>query len=219
MPMVSGLVRSVQSVLAVVCGTVVYYFVDGVRTNAAILTSAATDEENDSVSKLNILVGQLKDNKEMILMIAVFVVTSLVVYFVRTLAIEHAWTIAIVAGTVIQVVGVAVGYAIVGISGRTASVIIGGAVSMLVCFVVQFFAMNLDYARTERVQFGDDDYYYYVVAIPKRAIASKEKTVKRFSNTSTMGRKMEPARRSEKDLAAAKQAIAEEFDIDKDLLK
>jgi hypothetical protein len=219
MPMVSGLVRSVQSVLAVVCGTVAYYFIDGVHTNAAILTSAATDEENDTVSKLNILVGQLKDNKEMILMIAVFVVTSFVVYFVRTLAIEHAWTIAIVAGTVIQVVGVAVGYAIIGISGRTAGVIIGGAVSMLVCFVVQFFAMNLDYARTERVQFGDDDYYYYVVAIPKRMIASKEKTVKRFGNTATMGRRIEPSNSSKKEVDAGKQAIADEFGIDKELLK
>jgi hypothetical protein len=34
-----------------------------------------------------------------------------------------------------------------------------------------------------------------------------------------MGRKMEPANRSEKDLSAAKQAIADEFDIDRDLLK
>jgi hypothetical protein len=219
MPMVSGLVRSVQSVLAVVCGTVAYYFIDGVHTNAAILTSAATDEENDTVSKLNILVGQLKGNKEMILMILIFVVTSFVVYFVKTLAIEHAWTIAIVAGTVIQVIGAAVGYAIIGISGKTAGVILGGAVSMLVCFVIQFFAMNLDYARTERVQFGDDDYYYYVVAIPKRMIASKEKTVKRFGNTATMGRKIEPSNSSKKEVDAGKQAIADEFGIDKDLLK
>jgi hypothetical protein len=129
---------------------------------------------------------------------------------VRTLAVEHAWTIAIVAGTVIQVVGLSVGFALIGISGRTFGVILGGALSMLICFVLQFFVMNLDYARTERVQFEDDDYYYYVVAVPKRMIASREKKVKRFSSTTTMGRKIERANR---------QAIAEELDIDEKLLK
>jgi hypothetical protein len=219
LPMVSGLLRSAQSVLAVVCGTVVYYFVDGVRTNAAILTSAATDEENETVSKLNIIVGQLKGNKEMILVILIFVVTSLVVYCVRTLAVEHAWTIAIVAGTVVQIVGLSVGFTMIGISGRTVGVIVGGILSMLICFVIQFFAMNLDYARTERVQFEDDDYYYYVVAVPKRMITSKEKKVQRFNSARTMGRKPETAESSKKKVEAGKQAIAEEFDIDENLLK
>jgi hypothetical protein len=219
LPMVSGLVRPVQSVLAVVCGTVVYYFVDGVRLNASILTSAATDEENDSVSKLNIIVGQLKGNKEMILVILIFVVTSIVVYLVKSLAVEHAWTIAIVAGTVVQIVGLSVGFAMIGISGKTAGVIIGGLLSMLICFVIQFFAMNLDYARTERVQFEDDNYYYYVVAVPKRMIASKEKKVQRFGSTRTMGRKPDSAGNKRKNVEAGKQAIAEEFDIDENLLK
>jgi hypothetical protein len=219
LPMVCGLMRSAQSVLAVVCGTVVYYFVDGVRLNAAILTSAATDDENDSVSKLNIIVGQLKGNKEMILVILIFVVASLVVYSVRRLAVEHAWTIAIVAGTVVQIVGLSVGYTMLGISGRTAGVIVGGLISMLICFVIQFFAMNLDYARTERVQFEDDDYYYYVVAVPKRMIASREKKVQRFGSTRSMGRKTESAGNTKKNVEAGKQALAEEFDIDENLLK
>lgn len=201
MPMAGGLLRSVQSVLAVVFGTVVYYFLDGVRLNASILTSAATDVENDTVSKLNIIVGQIKGNKEMVLMILVFLVASLTVYSVRRLAVEHAWTIAIVAGTVVQIVGLLVGFNMIGISGRTFAVVIGTIVSMLICFVIQFFVMNLDYARTERVQFEDDDYYYYVVAVPKRMIASKEKKVQRFGKSTNT------------------RAIAEELDIDENLLK
>ncbi len=38
--------------------------------------------------------------------------------------------------------------------------------------------MNLDYARTENVQFEDDEYYYYVKAVPKKMIAKEEKVVK-----------------------------------------
>lgn len=218
MPMASGLLRSAQSVLAVVCGTILYYFVDGVRLNASILTST-NGEESDTLSKLNIIIGQLKDNKEMILVILIFVVTSLVVYFVRSMPIEHSWTIAILAGGIIQIIGLLVGFTLIGIQGKTLGVIVGGVVSVLLCFVIQFFMMNLDYARTERVQFEDDDYYYYVVAIPKKMIASKEKKVQRFGNTTTMGKRVKPVNTPDKEAEKNRKAIAEELDINEDLLK
>lgn len=208
MPMAGGLLRNLQSIFAIVCGTIVYYFLDGIRLNASILAAAVTDEENDMMSKLNIIIGQLKSNKEMLLVILILLITSFVVYFIRKLPVEHAWTIAIIAGTVVQTVGLSVGYNMIGISGKTVGVILGTIIAMLVCFVIQFFVMNLDYARTERVQFEDDDYYYYVVAVPKRMIASKEKKVQRFGNTA-----------AKKGTEDGKRAIAEEFDIDEDLLK
>lgn len=43
------------------------------------------------------------------------------------------------------------------------------------------FQFNLDYARTEKVQFEDDEYYYYVKAVPKMAVAVPEKRVKRIT--------------------------------------
>ncbi len=218
MPMASGLLRSAQSVLAVVCGTILYFFVDGVRLNASILTST-NGEESDTLSKLNIIIGQLKGNKEMILVILIFVVTSLVVYFVRSMPIEHSWTIAILAGGIIQIIGLLVGFTLIGIQGKTLGIIVGGVVSVLLCFVIQFFMMNLDYARTERVQFEDDDYYYYVVAIPKKMIASKEKKVQRFGNTMTMGKRVKPVNTPDKEAEKNRKAIAEELDIDEDLLK
>ena len=50
--------------------------------------------------------------------------------------------------------------------------------------------MNLDYARTENVQFEDDEYYYYVKAVPKKMIAKEEKVVKHFGNTGSLGKKI-----------------------------
>ena len=46
--------------------------------------------------------------------------------------------------------------------------IVGNIISLLIAFILQFLFMNLDYARTERVQFEDDDYYYYVKAVPRK---------------------------------------------------
>ena len=52
--------------------------------------------------------------------------------------------------------------------------------SAAVGLVLQFFFFNLDYTRTERVQFEDDEYYYYVKAVPKIYVANTEKKVQKF---------------------------------------
>lgn len=56
--------------------------------------------------------------------------------------------------------------------------ILGSIVSVLLVKVLQFFVFNVDYSRTEMVQFEDDEYYYYVKAVPKNTVATPEKRVK-----------------------------------------
>ena len=46
---------------------------------------------------------------------------------------------------------------------------------------VEFFAFNLDYSRTEKVQFEDDEYYYYVKAVPKVTLSAPERRVKKIN--------------------------------------
>lgn len=221
MPLGCGLLRELYSVIAVVCGTIVYYFLDGIERNAPALMSVADEEGEATASRFNISVGQLLNNKEMFLVIAIFVVAAIVVYLVRKLQVEHAWTLAIISGVLIELAGVFVGYLVLNVTGRTLWLLIGSILSMLIGFVLQFLFMNLDYARTERVQFEDDDYYYYVRAVPKKMVASKEVTVKHFGNTANMGRRIDRSKRtlSEEQEAASRKVIARELDIDEDLLK
>ena len=60
-------------------------------------------------------------------------------------------------------------------------VLLGSIGGVFVAFVVQFFRFNLDYSRTEKVQFEDDEYYYYVKAVPKMAVSTPEKKVKKIT--------------------------------------
>lgn len=219
MPIASGLLRPVYSIVSVVCGTVAYYYLNGIQKNASVLASA-TEEEKQMTSKFNICIAQLTENKEMFLVIAVFVITSIVVYLIRRMSIENAWTIAIIAGALIQFFGLIAGYLFLNISGKTVSLILGSMISLLISFVIEFFVMNLDYARTERVQFEDDDYYYHVKAIPKRMVSSEEKTVKHFGNTASMGKRIN--RNSNAEMTGEdvrRKVIAKELEIDEDLLK
>ena len=182
MPIGCSLLRDAYSVVAIICGTVIYYFLDGIHQNSGTLKNVVADGETAATtSKFDISVGQLLSNKEMYLVIAIFTITAIVVYLVRRLEVEHAWTLAIISGVLIEVVGLFAGYLVLNVSGKTLGLLIGNILSLLISFVIQFLFMNLDYARTERVQFEDDDYYYYVKAVPKMSIAIPDKKVKKIN--------------------------------------
>lgn len=223
-PIGGALLRPISSQLAVICGTVFYYFLHGVNQNAPVLSAAAAaaeEEASESPSAFHVVIGQLTGNKEMFLAVGVFVVTGLVVYFVRRMNMDYAWTIAIIAGVLIQAIGFFVGYLILNVSGKTLWVILGNLISLLLGWLLQFFFMNLDYARTERVQFQDDEYYYYVRAVPKKMVATQDKKVKRFGNTASMGKRIDrgDGRNREENEETSRRMIARELNIDEDLLK
>ncbi len=120
------------------------------------------------------------------------------------MSIEYAWTVAIVSGILFQSVGLIAGYLLLGITGKTYEVLIGNGVACLAAFFLQFVFFNLDYSRTERLQFEDDEYYYYVKAVPKAFVPGTDKKVKRFG-------------RDEERLS--KKQFAREMDIDEDWLE
>ena len=59
--------------------------------------------------------------------------------------------------------------------------IIGTVIAAFISLGIEFFAFNLDYSRTEKVQFEDDDYYYYVKAVPKVTLTAPDRRVKKIN--------------------------------------
>ena len=182
LPIGSALLRDVYSVAAVVCGTISFYFVDGIYQNVTSLASTIVDGEEEATMKFTITVSQLLSNKEMYLMVGIAILSAVVVYVVRRLSVEHAWKIAIVSGVLVQISGLFAGYLLFNISGKTVGMILGNIVALIIGFILEFLFMDLDFERTERIQFEDDDYYYYVKAVPKKMVTSSVKTIKHFSS-------------------------------------
>ena len=201
-PIGSGLLGEAYSVVSVVCGSAVYFFLNGVHANEATL--GGTTE--GGTSKIAIAINQLVGNKEMYLVIAVFALATLVVYIVRRMDIDNAWTVAWMSGVIFETVGLIAGYILLGISGKVLGVILGGVVTCALAVVIQFLFFNVDYTRTERLQFEDDEYYYYVKAVPKAVIAGSNKQVKHFN------------KKNDEKERLTKKRFAEEMDIDEDLL-
>ena len=146
-PVGTGLLSEAYSVVSVACGTVLYFFIRGVGENANALGSAA-EESDSSTSKIVIALNQLVGNKEMYLVLVIFVIAALMVYLIRRLDIEHAWTIALMSGILFEAIGLTAGYILLGISGRTVGVIAGSIASGLIAFLIEFLFFNLDYSRT-----------------------------------------------------------------------
>lgn len=180
MPLAMGLLGTPASAVSVGCGVIVSYMISYIADSATALS--AMDAE-DIATRFRFVIDGFIDNKQMVLTIAAFAVTIILVYVVKRMAIEHAWTIAIIAGAIVDVMILLVGDLMFDTNVSIVGIIIGTVFSVLIAEVVEFFAFHVDYSRTEKVQFEDDEYYYYVKAVPKITVATPSKTVKRI-NTS-----------------------------------
>ena len=202
LPIAIGLLNeSPVSILSMVCGGVIYYLLAGITANATGIAEMA--EDDSIITKFSDVLNQFAGNREMIAMLAILVLAALVVWFLRRLAVDHAWLIAISTGCLLQLVLSLICDLQLKLGTNMLSMILGVVLSALVGLVLQFFFFNLDYTRTERVQFEDDEYYYYVKAVPKIYVSGTDKKVQKFSG--------EDAQISRKDLA-------QEMDIDENLL-
>lgn len=191
MPLGMGLLREAYSAFAMICGTILYFFLNGVKNNAKVLSGAA-DVDGEKMSMFTVALNQLLGNKEMYLVIGVMVVTLVIVYVIRRMSIENAWRVAIISGTLFEAIGLIAGYMLLGISGKIVGVLIGSVVSAAIALVIQFLFFNLDYSRTERLQFEDDEYYYYVKAVPKVTVTVPERKVKKINQQ----KKVRPSQRN-----------------------
>jgi len=178
-PLTMGLLGTPASVVSVACGVIVSSFIKNMSDSATAISSMETE---DMAAKFRFVIDGLINNKEMILIIVAFSVTIILVYFVKRLAIDYAWTIAIAAGALADMMILLVGDLVFDTNGSIVMLIIGTIISVLVAKVVEFFAFSVDYSRTEKVQFEDDEYYYYVKAIPKINVATPSRTVKKINS-------------------------------------
>ena len=177
-PLAYALISAPVCMVAVACGTITYFMMEYVKKAAPGLSGSGL---SGIMSEIPAYLKQVFQNKEMWITIVAFVITFLVAYTLRRQSMNHAWKIAIAAGTIAYVsvniagdmaLGVHTSYGMLG-AGSAAAVVIG--------FVLELFFFAVDYTKSESLQYEDDEYYYYVKAVPKLSVAKPEKTVKRIN--------------------------------------
>ena len=178
-PLAMGLMGTPASAVSVGCGVIVSYFIRYVSDSATVLSAMAAD---DMAAKFRFVIDGFLDNRAMILTIVAFAATIILVYFIRRMAIDHAWTVAIIAGALADVIILLVGDLMFDTNVSIIGLIVGTVFSVLIAKIVEFFVFHVDYSRTEKVQFEDDEYYYYVKAVPKITVAAPSRTVKKINS-------------------------------------
>lgn len=182
-PISMGLIGTPASAVSVGCGVIVYNLVSYVSDNA---TAIGALDAAEVTARLRMVIDALLDNRAMFVTLAAFAITVIVVYIIRRLSVDYSWTIAIIAGAMLDAVILLVGDLMYDTNVSVIGVIFGSLVAIALTKALQFFVFNVDYSRTEKVQFEDDEYYYYVKAVPKMTVAEPVKTVKRI-NTQMKG--------------------------------
>ena len=174
-PIGFGLTRSPVSAVSAGFGVIVYYFLDLVHNSAEVLDG--TDPEQ-MAENLKLLLDGLAGNQHMMMEIIAFVTVLLAVNVIRRLSVSHAWQIAICTGGIVYIVILVAGGLIIDVRTPVIPMIAGTVGAVLISLILEFFLFNVDYSRTEYLQYEDDDYYYYVKAVPKRSISQRQVVVK-----------------------------------------
>ncbi len=178
-PIIAGLIWAPYACVPVIFGTIIYFMINIVSKNTMVASQISGGKISsagfDSITNL------ISNDSRMILVILAFVLTILVVYFIKRMSVDNAWTIAIFTGGILEFVVIMVGILILKTEGSLLEIIIGSILSIMIAFIVQFFVFSVDYSRTEHTQFEDDEYYYYVKAVPKINVTAPEMNVKRIN--------------------------------------
>ena len=178
MPLAMGLLGTPASMVSVGFGVVVAFLISYFSSNA---TAFGSDDVEEAANEFQSIVSGIVGNKSMMVMIVAFAITIVIVYLIRRSSVDNSWKIAISAGAISLIICILVGNLIFDTDIALAGVIIGTVVSALLMLVVEFFSFSLDYSRTEKVQFEDDEYYYYVKAVPKVTVSTPERRVKKIN--------------------------------------
>ena len=177
-PIALGLVATPISLVAVICGTIVYYMMAYVKKAAPGMESSGKAK---MMTEITAYVKQVFQNKEMWIAIAAFIICLFLVYTIHRQAADHAWKIAIAAGAVANIIVIAIGDVALGVHTSYVGLIFGNIFAVIIGLILELFFFSVDYAKSENLQYEDDEYYYYVKAVPKLSVATPEKTVKRIN--------------------------------------
>lgn len=199
-PIAVGLLAAPLAAIPVGCGIVVYYMLTNISANATTISSMGADE---ATAKLRLVIDGILGNRAMLVLIVAFAITIIVVYLLRRMSIDYSWSIAMIAGVIIDLVVLLVGDLMYDTKLSLGMAILGSIVALIVGKVLEFFRFCVDYSRTEKVQYEDDEYYYYVKAVPKMSVSAASKTVKHINTQRRPVREIE----EDEDMTVAPQRV------------
>lgn len=180
MPLIVGLAIGPSAFVAMVFGVVVFYMLKHIGLEAGVVSNTAKESGIDKASSF---IRNLAGDKEMLVMIAAFLIAALFVYMIKRMSVDYSATIGIIVGGVAELVLIVSAAFALDIESLMPiwGVCVLSLLSIGIMYILQYFIVAVDYSRTEYTQFEDDDYYYYVKAVPKINVTASDIRVKHIN--------------------------------------
>ncbi len=179
-PLMVGLVLTPVSIISVVFGIIIFFFLNYISSNFdAVVTAAASD----GLGQMSSMANAVFKSKALYLTLIAFILVICVVYVIKRLSIDYSWIVSVLSGGVLCMIIMLIGNLKFDMNEIVSivSIFVGGIISIIIVMIGQFFVHSVDYSRTEYTQFEDDEYYYYVKAVPKIKVTTAQVNVKRIN--------------------------------------
>lgn len=182
LPIFAGLFLGVGSIVPLAVGVAVYRFASYLDGLMELNIEGATLFESPDIviNMYKYLSAVILNDKVLVLIVGVFSATVIVMYFVKKIELDYIWYITIGIGVLTMIMSFIIGNVALKTSVGISGVFIGAIFGGLVVSAMQFFKFSLDYKRSEKLQFEDDDYLYYVKTIPKVKASMPQKEIKKI---------------------------------------
>lgn len=194
-PILIGMFCGLSSVIIMVLGIVTYFFSFYVKEVVILLNSAS---QKETVVAFRKIIQLMSRDGELILTIFILCLVFIITYFIYKQARDYAWYLAVVFGGITYLILKLMQTLLLESDISIVGVVTYTLISIVVSIVIQFFYCVIDYSRSEKVQFEDDEYYYYVKIVPKISVQEKNKNVKKISTTSRRRKKDKEEKMSNK---------------------
>jgi len=166
-----GLYFGVASIIPIVLGTAIWYFLP-FFTNLAQTAPVAAEFDlfELPVTFIDVfaqIYAQLTTDFNWIVLGFVFAMMVLAVYLISLISINYSKDIAIGVGGIVGIIGMMMVVSITDLDISVGIIFISVIGSVLLVWLAKFFDNVMDYRRVERVTFDDEDNLYYVKIVPK----------------------------------------------------
>lgn len=175
-PVIAGLSLGLMAIVPTSVGIMLYYFIEYMSTNTGVATAASKGDITAMATAYAGLFGNLFKDKEAIVAIVSFALCIIVVFIISQISFELNWIVAVAVGLLSIVITSLTGQMHFGLDTSFVSMILPLFLSCIISLIYVFAFHAVDYEKTERIRFEDDDYIYYVKAVPKLKARNEDET-------------------------------------------
>jgi len=185
-PVALGLRQNVSAALSICAGCFAYSFADKLGANKEAI---AAIPENEYITRAGLIFGDaLKDPKLIVTLLACLAAFALTTGIQKS-GINFAPAIGIVLGCAVYAVFCIFGNFAADAGFNVFAVIIGAVAAGVIAGIYAFLEFPTDFARTQLLEFEDDDFRYYVKAVPRLHSYSELKNIKKVSDKKVSDKK------------------------------